>query len=76
MCQLYRAMAGGQPGVISHVGLHTYIDPRQEGGRMNSVTLEPLIEVIELDGGEYLFYKAPSRHVTRIYLKEHHKKFL
>ncbi len=66
MCQLYRAMAGGQPGVISHVGLHTYIDPRQEGGRMNSVTVEPLIEVIELDGGEYLFYKAPSPNLALI----------
>ncbi len=35
LCQLYRAMAAGQPGIVTHVGLHTYMDPRQEGGRMN-----------------------------------------
>ena len=43
MCQLYRAMAGKQPGLISHVGVGTYIDPRLEGGKMNAVTTEILI---------------------------------
>ena len=36
ICQLYRAMAAKHPGVVSHVGLQTYMDPRQEGGKMNS----------------------------------------
>ena len=40
MCQLYRAMAAKQPGLISHVGLGTYIDPRIEGGKMNQVTMK------------------------------------
>ncbi len=33
LSQLMREMAAGRPGLLSHVGLHTYIDPRQDGGR-------------------------------------------
>lgn len=32
MTHLCRAMAGRQPGVLTHVGLETYMDPRQDGG--------------------------------------------
>ncbi|WP_242444327.1 CoA-transferase [Advenella sp. S44] len=60
MAQLCRAMAGKQPGVLTHVGLHTYMDPRQEGGRMNSRTHENLIELFEIGGKQYLFYRAPT----------------
>ncbi len=66
ICQLYRAMAAKQPGVVTHIGLHTYIDPRQEGGKMNSATTEDLIEVVNLGGSEYLFYKAPVANVALI----------
>lgn len=66
ICQLYRAMAAKQPGVVTHIGLHTYIDPRQEGGKMNNATTEDLIEVVNLAGSEYLFYKAPVANVALI----------
>ena len=66
ICQLYRAMAAKQPGVITHIGLHTYVDPRQEGGKMNKATTDDLIEVVNLDGSEYLFYKAPVANVAMI----------
>jgi propionate CoA-transferase len=58
LCQLYREIAAGKPGVISHVGLDTYMDPRQDGGRMNARTRDALVEVVELAGREWLFYKA------------------
>ncbi|MFG1265053.1 acyl CoA:acetate/3-ketoacid CoA transferase [Xanthobacter aminoxidans] len=59
MAQMCRAMAAKHPGVVTHVGLETYMDPRLEGGRMNARTTEQMVEVVELSGREWLFYKAP-----------------
>ena len=60
LVQLYRSMACGLPGKMSKVGLGTYIDPRIEGGKMNPRTkkLPDIVEVMNYDGEEYLFYKA------------------
>lgn len=52
-----RSMAGRKPGVITKVGLNTFVDPRVEGGKINEITREELVEVLELGGEEWLWYK-------------------
>lgn len=56
--RLYRDTAAGLPGTLSRIGLHTYVDPRRGGGRINDATTEDLVEVVELAGQELLFYRA------------------
>ena len=54
---LCRDISAGKPGTISKVGLRTFVDPRLEGGKINDVTTEDIVDLIELDDEEYLFYK-------------------
>lgn len=58
MNQLYRASAAKQPGILSKIGIGTYVDPRQDGGKLNSIAKEDLVQLMEIDGEEWLFYKA------------------
>lgn len=63
---LLRDIAAKRPGLITPIGLNTFIDPTQTGGRMNARTTEPLVERIEIDGQMWLFYKAVPIHVGLI----------
>jgi propionate CoA-transferase len=62
--QLYRDIAAGRPGLISRIGLETFVDPRLDGGRINDETIEEIVELVELDGTEQLFYRAPRLTVA------------
>jgi len=58
MTHLWRQMAGKKVGVITRVGLGTFVDPRLQGGKVSAITTDELVKVIEFDGEEYLYYKT------------------
>jgi propionate CoA-transferase len=53
-----REGAAKRPGVLTKVGLDTFIDPRRNGGRMNDITPPDLVRVVEFDGDEWLYFKS------------------
>lgn len=58
LSQMYSTVAAKKPGVFTKVGLNTYIDPRIEGGKMNDITEEDLVRVMEIDNEEWLYFPS------------------
>lgn len=66
MIQLLTATGSGKPGVITKVGLGTFIDPRNGGGAMNPQSTRPPVKLIELEGEDYLFYPSQKIDIALI----------
>jgi len=66
LVNLFRESARGGPGFITKVGLGTFVDPRIEGGKCNEITTEDLVELIEIDGEEWLRYKNTNLDVALV----------
>ena len=58
ICTLLREIAAKRPGVITKVGLNSFIDPQNGGGKMNARTTEELVERLTLDDETWLRYRA------------------
>ena len=65
MCNLFRAVAGGRPGLITKVGLGTFADPENEGCAVNEKarSRKPIVRRMTIDGEDYLFYNAFTPNV-------------
>ncbi len=63
---LFREMAGGKKGILTHVGLDTFADPRVEGGKMNALAQEDLVQTVTVNGEEHLYYQAPRLQAALI----------
>ncbi|MBM3073341.1 acyl CoA:acetate/3-ketoacid CoA transferase [Enterobacter sp. RHBSTW-00994] len=53
---LLREIGAGRPGLFTHVGLDSFVDPRHGGGKSNARTTDNLVEIIEIDGEKKLRY--------------------
>ena len=67
LSELVREMASGRPGLLTQTGMHTFVDPRTNGGRQSECAREALIELVQLAGKEWLFYKP--YHVDVAFLR-------
>lgn len=59
MFDMMREAAARRPGVITRVGLDTFVDPDREGCAMNArAAANPIVRKIDFDGGEWLYFPA------------------
>lgn len=66
LSHLMRAIAGGEKGLLTRTGLHTFVDPRYEGGKVNSTTKKDLVELFNIHGDELLYYHSIPIHISFI----------
>ena len=64
---MMREASAKRPGVITKVGIDTFVDPSNEGCAMNGkAQAEKIVRKIDFDGGEWLYFPAITPHVSII----------
>jgi len=64
---MHREAAAKRPGVMTKVGLDTFVDPSREGCAMNaSAAAEPVVKKISFEGEDWLYFKAMAPDVAII----------
>lgn len=63
---MHREAAAKRPGVLTKVGLDTFVDPRHQGCAMNEAASEPVVSLQQFDGEEWLYFRAIVPHMAII----------
>jgi propionate CoA-transferase len=63
---MYRDIAAHKPRTITAIGMGTFVDPRNGGGKVNDITKDDIVELVEFDGTEYLAYKLMPINIALI----------
>lgn len=59
----FREVASGRPGLITKIGIDTFLDPRKDGGALNEMASKKKsckIDIINIENQDYLLYRAPK----------------
>lgn len=67
MFDMMREAAAKRPGVITKVGLDTFVDPDREGCAMNAkAAAQPIVKKIQFEGEEWLYFPVITPQVSVI----------
>ena len=67
MFDMHREAAAKRPGVITKIGLDTFVDPTRQGCAMNDrAAAEPIVERIRFDGEDWLYFRAIAPDIAII----------
>jgi acyl CoA:acetate/3-ketoacid CoA transferase len=62
---MHRDAAAKRPGVLTKVGLDTFVDPARQGGAMNKrAAAEPVVKKVHFADDEWLFFPAIAPRVA------------
>jgi len=62
---MHRDAAARRPGVLTKVGLDTFVDPARQGGAMNALAAaQPVVRKVEFAGEQWLFFPALAPRVA------------
>lgn len=65
----FREIASGRPGLLTKIGIDTFLDPRREGAALNELGKKYAsckVSVLDIDGLEWLLYQAPKPNYSFI----------
>jgi propionate CoA-transferase len=64
---MHRDAAAKRPGVLTKIGLDTFVDPLRDGCAMNErARAEPIVKRVQFDGEDWLYFKAIVPNVAII----------
>ena len=65
----FREIGSGRPGLLTKIGVDTFLDPRKESAALNECAKRNAsckVTVLDIDGVDYLLYQAPKPNYALI----------